>query len=84
MLFAKMKKITILLLALAIIAFGRVESDASWLINVEKLHISAHGQISCQDCHGTIANQDLHPNPGDVRKDLTDFFSVDQCFACHD
>ncbi|MBW1836261.1 MAG: hypothetical protein JRI99_04755 [Deltaproteobacteria bacterium] len=84
MLFAKIKKITILLPALALIAFGRVESNASWLINVEKLHISAHAQISCQDCHGTIANQDLHPNPGDVRKDLADFFSVDQCLACHD
>jgi nitrate reductase gamma subunit len=84
MLLAKMKKITGLLSVLAIIAFGRVESYASWLINVEKFHISAHGQISCQDCHETIANQNFHPNPADVRKDPLDFFSVDQCLACHD
>ena len=60
------------------------QSWASWLINAEKFHFSAHGQNTCQDCHEDIAEKDLHPSPLDVNKDLKDFFEADKCLSCHD
>jgi nitrate reductase gamma subunit len=82
--FAKLKIITAFLLAVTILTIGDVESSASWLIDAAKFHVSAHGQTSCRDCHESISELDLHPNPGDVSKELADFFSIDQCLACHD
>ena len=67
-----------------IFVFERTESYPSWLIDDAKFHISAHGQISCQDCHESIVDENLHPNPEDVNKEPADFFSIDQCLACHD
>ena len=81
---AYLKKTKIILLTLTILSFWRGESYPSWLVDEAKFHISAHGQISCQDCHGNIADENLHPNPDDVNKALADFFNVDQCLACHD
>ena len=81
---AEMKKTKILLLTLIILALWMDKSYPSWLLDEEKFHISAHGQISCQDCHGDIATENLHPNPENVNKALSDFFSIDQCLACHD
>jgi len=78
-----MKKLTILLLAVVSVALCGHDSHASWFIDPGKFHISAHGQTSCQDCHPNIADG-LHPNPRDVSKGLIDFFSVDQCSACHE
>lgn len=66
------------------VSFCFQTSDASWLVDPEKYHISVHGQISCQDCHGEIAGQDLHPNPAHVNKRLQDFFNKDSCLFCHD
>ena len=59
-------------------------AKASWLIDPERYHISAHGQLSCQDCHENIQEEPFHPRPEDVTKDLSDFFEEDQCLACHD
>jgi nitrate reductase gamma subunit len=77
-------RITIVALSLASITLSGVEAKASWLVDSKKFHISAHGQTSCQDCHEDIAEKTLHPNPGDVNKELTDLFSADQCLSCHD
>jgi nitrate reductase gamma subunit len=79
-----LKRTKIILLSLTIFALGNGESYSSWLIDDAKFHISAHGQSSCQDCHPDLTDEDLHPNPEDVSKNLADFFSVDQCLACHD
>ena len=75
---------TILFFALASLILGIRPSEASWLIDPEKFHMSAHGQTSCQDCHEAISEKDLHPNPANVNKRLEDFFSVDSCLVCHD
>jgi nitrate reductase gamma subunit len=75
---------TILFVVLASLVFGFQTSDASWLIDPEKFHVSAHGQTSCQDCHEKIKEQDFHPNPANVNKSLQDFFGVDRCLSCHD
>ncbi|MGD2269076.1 MAG: cytochrome c3 family protein [Desulfobacterales bacterium] len=79
-----MKKTKIILFSLTILLLAGAESYPSWLIDAAKFHVSAHGQNSCQDCHENIFEKDLHPNPEDVSKELADFFSVDQCLACHD
>ncbi len=79
-----MKKIIPLLLAIALNTLGAAQSDASWLLDAEKYHISAHGEISCQDCHESIIDDQMHPNPDDVDKKRADFFNVDQCLTCHD
>ena len=75
---------TILIFVLASLILNVQTSDASWLIDPEKFHTSVHGQASCQDCHENITEQDLHPNPANVNKNLQDFFSVDSCLSCHD
>ena len=49
-------------------------AKAGWLIDHERFHISVHGQLSCQDCHGSINEKRRHPDPVDVNRSLTDFF----------
>ena len=53
------------------------------MIAPEGFHVSVHGQTSCLECHGGIAEKKLHPDPGNVNKSLEDFFSVEQCEDCH-
>jgi nitrate reductase gamma subunit len=59
-------------------------SRGSWLIDPEVFHASVHGRTSCLDCHGDVPQRSLHPDPGDIVKERSDFFSPDQCMACHD
>lgn len=79
-----MKRIIVILFVVAILVFGGSRSSASWLIDDAKFHVSVHGQTSCQDCHENIADGALHPNPANVNKEPADFFSIEQCLACHD
>ncbi|MGC8658766.1 MAG: cytochrome c3 family protein [Desulfomonilaceae bacterium] len=59
-------------------------ASETWFIDLIKYHISAHGQLSCQDCHADkLAKQD-HPNASDVSKNVQHFFHSDLCFNCHD
>ena len=79
-----MKRFVIVTCLLMSFTLGSSEIEASWLIDPGKFHISAHGQMSCQDCHGDIGEKDVHPEPGDVIKKAADFFHVDHCLSCHD
>jgi hypothetical protein len=54
------------------------------LIDEPRWHVSAHGQVSCQDCHEGIESQGQHPDPAAVNALLGDFFHLDQCTGCHD
>jgi predicted CXXCH cytochrome family protein len=65
------------------ISFGGTPKAGSWFIDNVKFHVSAHGQISCQDCHADI-KQLTHPNPADVTRSRADFFNSAMCFNCHD
>jgi nitrate reductase gamma subunit len=65
------------------IFFGAPPKAGSWFIDNVKYHVSAHGQISCQDCHAGI-QRSTHPNPADVTRSRTDFFNSATCFNCHD
>lgn len=75
------KKILLWLPFFVIVGLHR--SEASWIIDRATFHMSAHGRISCQECHEDVAGRDLHPNPTHVTKGLDDFFEPDQCYACH-
>ena len=79
-----MKRIVIFALFLMSFTVGSNETEASWLIDPGRFHVSAHGQTSCQDCHGDIGEKDLHPEPGDVTKKTAEFFYVDHCLSCQD
>ncbi len=54
------------------------------MVDPERFHISVHGQTSCSECHGDIADGNPHPDPGDVNRPLSDFFNPETCADCHD
>lgn len=74
-----------LTLACSILVVVNIHSRAaaSWFIDPKKFHASVHGQTSCLECHQEAKERALHPNPEDVNKDLTAFFQVEHCLACH-
>lgn len=78
-----MKKTLLALFILLLMALPTV-TEASWLIDFEKFSASVHREISCQDCHENIAVENFHPDPRKVSKQLSDFFTADSCFTCHD
>lgn len=78
-----MKKILLPLFMLLLLAPGPA-AEASWLIDFEKFSASVHRETSCQDCHENIAVEKLHPDPRKVSRQLSDFFTADQCITCHD
>ncbi len=79
----KMRGIITLMLALAVPVLWVSPSEGSWLIDVRRFHISAHGRISCIDCHGDVARRAIHPDPMLVNRDLSSFFRLSQCRSCH-
>ena len=78
-----MKKTGMFLLVLACCGLGAIEARATWWIDAGELHTSAHMDLSCQDCHEDIVEQDLHPDPADVTRGVKDFFSEEKCSTCH-
>jgi predicted CXXCH cytochrome family protein len=78
------KKAACLLPALILFIFFTPNTQASWLLDPARFHISAHGQTACLDCHGNVADQQLHPKPANVNKQERSFFKSDQCLDCHD
>jgi nitrate reductase gamma subunit len=73
-----------LLPALVLFFFLTPNAHASWQLDPARFHVSAHGQTPCLDCHGNVADQQLHPKPGNVNKHEAAFFKPDQCLDCHD
>ena len=78
------KKAACCLLALFLLSFSAPDAQASWLLDPAGFHVSAHGQTACLDCHGDVADQQLHPKPANVNKQEKAFFKADQCLVCHD
>ena len=82
--FTEMKHKALFFIVAAAFFLLRFEAHASWLIDPERFHISVHGTTSCIECHSDMENQDVHPDPGNVNKRITDFFTADMCADCHD
>ena len=78
-----MKRWQVITIVLAFVVLLLQETEASWFIDRGAFHASAHGGLSCLDCHENVENRDLHPDPRDVTKSLADFFTVEQCLTCH-
>ena len=79
-----MKKIIADILLVFVLCLFADDTDASWLLDEERYHVSAHGQNSCQDCHAEIADKSLHPDRAEVNKTLPDFYRLEQCTSCHE
>ena len=79
-----MKKIMACILLVFVMCLFTDDTDASWLIDAERYHVSVHGQNSCQDCHADIEDKSLHPDPAEVNKTLGEFYRLEQCTACHE
>ena len=79
-----MKSVAAFVFALVMCAQSSVDGNASWLVDTTEFHMSAHGQTACIDCHGDVADRDLHPDPSNVTKRRIEFFDPEQCVACHD
>ncbi len=79
-----MKKNYISGTTLFLIFFFAASVQASWLIDPLRFSFSSHAQHSCQDCHQEITEKNLHPDPVNVTKKLSDFFTVERCTSCHD
>ena len=54
------------------------------MIDAKKFHSSAHGQMSCMDCHYDTADKELHPDPSNVTKRRGETFDPETCMMCHD
>ena len=59
-------------------------SEAGWLIDEKQFHTSAHGQLSCMECHGDISERKNHPDPKNVNQKIEAFFDPAHCVSCHD
>lgn len=57
---------------------------ASWQIDAQRFHVSIHGQMACTDCHLDASDPQSHPDPANVNKSLSDFFTADTCETCHE
>ncbi len=58
-------------------------AQASWLIDAERFHASAHGRTPCRECHEGVFGKRSHPNPGNVNRTLEDLFRFETCEGCH-
>ncbi|MBW1925168.1 MAG: respiratory nitrate reductase subunit gamma [Deltaproteobacteria bacterium] len=77
-------KITAALLAVLVSVILWDRAQGAWFVDQERFHMSAHGQVSCQDCHERISGRPLHPDPADVNKSRAHFFDAEVCYSCHD
>jgi nitrate reductase gamma subunit len=67
-----------------LVLFMTPRGEASWFIDSGRFHASAHGRISCLECHANISRESLHPDPIAVDKGLNEFYGLDQCASCHE
>lgn len=71
-------------LAALVLTLGAAwRANAEWRIDPARFHISAHGELSCLECHAAKAKDAAHPDPKAVGKNLKDIFKPAHCTACH-
>ncbi|MFH1057438.1 MAG: respiratory nitrate reductase subunit gamma [Pseudomonadota bacterium] len=56
---------------------------AGWRLDPAKYHVSAHGQLSCLDCHAAVPDQKPHPDPSRVNRSPQETFQAQACYECH-
>ena len=55
-----------------------------WRLDGGRFRGSAHGDMSCQDCHDSVDSADSHPDPRNVNRKVSGTFEPDMCLECHD
>ncbi|MBA4392188.1 MAG: hypothetical protein C0407_01415, partial [Desulfobacca sp.] len=63
------------------------EPPSSWFIDLSRFALSAHGTLSCEQCHGTMKEKDrLHPNVQDtsfLKQEAGRKYDYKRCQSCH-
>ncbi len=78
--------VLLLLSGLAAILFAATPARAAWRFDAQRYQNSAHGDLSCAECHENVSDQlqqGLHPAPERVDRELHEFFTQDTCTTCH-
>jgi nitrate reductase gamma subunit len=76
--------LTVVLPALIMVLMGASSAAASWLIDSGKYHVSAHGQLTCLECHSDVTELVRHPEPRNVNRRPERPEHIDTCLSCHD
>ena len=79
-----MRHLATLILSLALLVALSGAGEASWLIDIEKLAFSSHGEFSCVECHDDVGMGKPHPDPAAVNRRPAASFSAARCLECHD
>jgi predicted CXXCH cytochrome family protein len=79
----KLHKIILSVFILLFIMRGYGECSSSWLKDLEAYHTSAHGNMSCLECHGDKDGVSPHPDPALVNRSSKDFSTPETCTGCH-
>jgi hypothetical protein len=59
---------------------------ASWYIDAERFRRSAHGSLSCDECHSDIVSGDAsapHPDVARLPMTATELYDYETCNSCH-
>ena len=75
--------LAVLLTVLALLAGTAQAARNSWFIDEPRHHVSAHGEVSCLDCHGQI-DPETHPDPAILKRSQVAPFDPEMCAGCHD
>lgn len=67
---------------LAVLAWLPGTARADWRIDSRVFLASAHGDMSCLDCHADVEDA-VHPNADRVNREATSFFTKGECYDCH-
>ncbi len=71
---------SLLLLAAAVLAAAGT-AEASWRMDAGRFAASAHGDLSCAECHADVAGASTHPDP--ARVDRIAAVDTEACLSCH-
>lgn len=71
---------SLLLLAAAFLAAAGT-AEASWRMDAGRFAASAHGDLSCAECHADVAGASTHPDPARVNQPMA--ADPAACLSCH-
>jgi hypothetical protein len=64
----------------------KLDETSTWLVDVERYQRSAHGTLSCEECHADITTGDPitpHPDTAKLTQEATALYDYRSCEACH-
>ena len=74
----------LIFLACLCLAAPALAARGSWSLDQAKFHASAHGQLSCTECHEDLSGAKGHPDPAKLKLDPKAGFNAENCTKCHD